>query len=61
MSPRVAMLIDGGFFLKRLPSRSMKFILDHMWLNVSDTLFEHVDGTWNGINKKGIPSGTQGS
>lgn len=36
----------------------IEFILDHMWLNVSDTLFEHVDGTWNGINRRGITSGT---
>ena len=28
----------------------IEFILDHMWLNVSDELFEHVDGTWNGLN-----------
>ena len=38
----------------------IEFILDHMWLNVSDTLFEHVDGIWNGIVKKGISSGAQG-
>lgn len=38
----------------------IEFILDHMWLNVSETLFEHVDGTWNGINKRGNTSGTQG-
>lgn len=35
------------------------FILDHMWLNVSDTLFEHVDGTWNGV-PKGNAGGAQG-
>lgn len=38
----------------------IEFILDHMWLNVSDTLFEHVDGTWNAINNRGNASGTQG-
>ncbi len=37
----------------------IEFILDHMWINVSDTLFEHVDGTWNGLNKKGNTSDAQ--
>lgn len=35
------------------------FILDPMWLNVSETLFEHVDGTWNAINRKGNTSASE--